>query len=391
MNDQDTSRPPLPRGLPVELFKLILSYIEPNHEQALPIDKAIASRQFLSVESLEPPDPSHGSVRDSLSTIGNFRLSCKVFEQIGAPFLFTRVATRFSKDGLRKLERLSHWRHLARHVKRFTYLVPYFVKGELSDFDTLQAQLRQGGVQAVDSLALRDKIREQRTTIALKEDARILKKAIASFTSLQLVQILRVTNREDAMLSEYLRRHEEARRVINLDWSSACSHAARTVGTALLDSSNMEWNRFSLPMLSPTSAQFLKLSGPNSVQMLAERLSCLTLHFDDSEDLEAKLQDLSDLFRSVFSKAKKMRAIHIGFPSHRPINLPLESIFHFVQWDDLVAFGVNGWELEDVEIIQFLKRHKGKLRGVRLRDVHLKDGSRWSNVLEAVKYAICSG
>ena len=130
--DHQVASHPLPRGLPVELFKLILSYIEPNHEQALPIDKAIASRQFLSVESLEPPDPSQGSVRDSLATIGNFRLSCKVFEQIGAPFLFTRVATRFSKEGLKKLERLSHWQHLACHVKRFTYLVPYFVKGGLS-------------------------------------------------------------------------------------------------------------------------------------------------------------------------------------------------------------------------------------------------------------------
>lgn len=118
----------------------------------------------------------------------------------------------------------------------------------------------------------------------------MLKRAIANFTSLQLVQLLRWTEHEDRVVLDYLKRHEEARRTVNLDWTLACSHAGHTVGLALLNSTKAEPNRFILPFASPASAQFLRQSRPNSVWTLAERLTCLTLHFDDGEDLDGKLQ-----------------------------------------------------------------------------------------------------
>lgn len=107
------------QGLSNELLKLILDHIEPHPDNTVPIDK----RQFLSVESFHRPAPSRkGSLRD----VGNFRRANKRFAAIGEGLLFTRVAGRFSQRGLERLETLAGWPHLARHVKKFSYLVPYF-------------------------------------------------------------------------------------------------------------------------------------------------------------------------------------------------------------------------------------------------------------------------
>lgn len=111
-------QPPIQR-LSNELLRLILDYIEPDPDKTVPIDR----RQFLSVESFDrPPPPSRGSIKD----IGRFRCVCRRFADIGEPLLSTRVAARFSSRGLAKLQTLAGWPHLARHVKKFSYLVPYF-------------------------------------------------------------------------------------------------------------------------------------------------------------------------------------------------------------------------------------------------------------------------
>jgi hypothetical protein len=111
-----TSNSPILRLSP-ELWKLIADRIEPDPERTVPID----DRRFLSVESLEPqPSP------DSRKDIGSFRATCRSFAEVGAPLLFTLVKVRFSKKGLEDLEKLAGWSHLTRHVKKFSYLMPYF-------------------------------------------------------------------------------------------------------------------------------------------------------------------------------------------------------------------------------------------------------------------------
>jgi hypothetical protein len=106
--------------LPTELIERVLTFVEPGHYDR---EVDIAQRRHLSVESFEPaPPPSRGSVAD----VGRFRCVCKRFAQIGEPLLFTRVAIRFSDNGLKRLEQLAEWTHLAAQVRRFTYLVPYF-------------------------------------------------------------------------------------------------------------------------------------------------------------------------------------------------------------------------------------------------------------------------
>lgn len=244
--------------------------------------------------------------------------------------------------------------------------------------------LREANLGESNLRSLARKVEEQKFLCATQRDVRILSRAIESFTGLQFVQLLRVTDDEDRAVLSYLQRHEDARHHVNLDWATACSHASRTIGLALLTSSNDEWSRFSSPMLSPASAQFLRVTRPESLSILAERLTCLTLHFDDGENLDTKMRDLSECFQAVFSRAKNMQVVHVGFPIHRPLTLPLESVFHNVTWEKLHAFGVQAWELHADEIIGLVCRHRN-LKGLRLRDVHLKDGSMWKEILPVLR------
>lgn len=104
--------------LPGELLRHVLEQLEPNPDEPIPVDR----RRFLSQESLDRPSPPP---RSCIEDIASFRLACKQFADVGAPLLFTRVVTRLSKRDLTRLETLAGWQ-VARHVKRFSYLVPYF-------------------------------------------------------------------------------------------------------------------------------------------------------------------------------------------------------------------------------------------------------------------------
>lgn len=221
---------------------------------------------------------------------------------------------------------------------------------------------------------------EQEELVKSKDDARILEAALRAFSTLQHVQILRLQDREDGLLLGYIRGNHDPSQLINLKWAPACSHSTKTLGTALLASSS-PCTRFSSPMLSPQSAQILAINTPRSWSFLAERLTSLELHFDDGVDLDQKMLELSNFFCIIFTAAVNMQTIHLGFPSHRPVDISLENIFHHVKWEKLVAFGIQGWKLEAKDIIALAGRHRERLRGLRLRDVFLKENSMWKEVL----------
>jgi hypothetical protein len=102
-----------------ELLKDILDLIEADPERSMSIDR----RAYLSVESFRPPiAPPPLRAQD----IGNFRLACRRFAELGIPHQFTRIATRFSHAGFKRLEGICSWPHLAKHTKKFSYLIPYF-------------------------------------------------------------------------------------------------------------------------------------------------------------------------------------------------------------------------------------------------------------------------
>ena len=118
---------PEPRGplaLSNELLKDVLDCIESDPERTVNIDR----RAYLSVESFRPPSlPEPSRAQD----IGNFRLVCRRFAEIGIPYQFAKVATRFSKHGLERLDKICSHNHLAKHTRKFSYLVPYFyVEGD---------------------------------------------------------------------------------------------------------------------------------------------------------------------------------------------------------------------------------------------------------------------
>ena len=107
------------QALSNELLKDVLDFIDADPERSVNIDR----RAYLSVESFRLPSPP---VPSRAHDVGNFRLTCRRFGEIGIPYQFTKVATRFSRHGLERLEKICTQRHLAKHVRKFSYLMPYF-------------------------------------------------------------------------------------------------------------------------------------------------------------------------------------------------------------------------------------------------------------------------
>ena len=247
---------------------------------------------------------------------------------------------------------------------------------------------------ALDATYFERKAAAQHRLVATGEDLRVLKGAMVAFRSLQHVQILRLQDEADRHLMGFLNDadppepqdpglvEQPAQPLVDLKWTPACTRATQTIGQALV-SARSPFSRFSGPMMSAQSALVLSGSSalPGAVPALAERLTCLELHLEDGAVLGERLLELSGLFKQVFSAAKHMQAVHIGFPTHRPIGIPLERIFNEVRWEKLRAVGVQSWRLEADEIIALARRHRKTLRGLRLRDVLLRDGSRWADVL----------
>lgn len=102
-----------------EILREILDRLEIHSLGNVAVDR----RNHLSVESFRPPSPLPPS---QLQTIANVRLTCRRFSELGASYQFSRVSLRFSISGFRRLERISEVNRLAKHVKKFTYLVPPF-------------------------------------------------------------------------------------------------------------------------------------------------------------------------------------------------------------------------------------------------------------------------
>ncbi|KAJ9627072.1 hypothetical protein H2203_003533 [Taxawa tesnikishii (nom. ined.)] len=360
-----------------ELLRDVLDQIAADPDRLVNVDR----RAYLSQESFRPPPPPS---RDQAEDIGSFRLVCKRFAELGAPHQFGRVTTRFSVKGFERLEAIAEQPHLAKHVKKFSYMVPcFYSEGDAStympelhkhetnwrtDRERLNAVLPrlQLRMDYLDLSVFDRKANEQRKIVRTQEDH---------------VQILRVQDRDDERLLNLVRHNHELAHLVQLQWAPACMHSAKTIGAALLASHSKTFSRFSSPMLSPVSAVTQAEHPPSSFSRLAERLTCLELHFDDGSDLESRMQELSSLFKTVFTAAINMEAVHVGFPSHRPLDLPLEALFHDVRWKRLVAFGVQGWRLNADEIIALARRHRDRLKGLRLRDVLLKEGSMWKDVL----------
>jgi hypothetical protein len=101
--------------LPEHLLQIIVEMIYEDSQRFVPIDR----REFLSIESFPPVQPD-------TSTLSSFRLVCTHFSELGLPYQFSRVTTRFSLQGFQRLSNISSCVRAARCTRRFIYMVPYF-------------------------------------------------------------------------------------------------------------------------------------------------------------------------------------------------------------------------------------------------------------------------
>jgi hypothetical protein len=196
----------------------------------------------------------------------------------------------------------------------------------------LRAAIPGNGTIGPNVHLLQKKATEQHEIRKSGYDVETLKRAFKTFASLQFVKLLPVAEEDDRRFREYIQVHGSLRDFINLYWTPAITHGSRTIGDALL-SSDVPWSRLYLPVESVESVEFLVSPRLPSVSILADRLTCLTLVFDEGNDVEEKMLEMSELFKTVFNSAKNMQAVHIGFPRSRPVSLPLEEVFHNVRWE----------------------------------------------------------
>ena len=260
--------------------------------------------------------------------------------------------------------------------------------GRLQVGDFIRSTRPADSFDPLHAASLRAREKDQARILRSGEDIRVLKRAMAAFTTLQHVQILRLTDEADQHLLKLLERDDSdavlsGKPAVDLRWAPACYHATKTVAQALM-SAQSSFNRFSGPMMSPQSMLAIQRNVPQTVSAFASGLTCLELHFEGDADLPTRVQELSDLFHAVFSAAKNLQAVHVGFPSRTPLDLKLEDIFHDIKWDKLRALGIQGCRLEATEIIGLARRHSKTLRGLRLRDVLLKENSMWKDVLQVL-------
>ena len=208
---------------------------------------------------------------------------------------------------------------------------------------------------------------------------------MAAFTSLQHVQILRLQDESDRRIVELMRgQNIDRSNAVDMKWTPACIHASKTVAQALLHA-HSPFNRFSGPMMNAPSILELGKRLPGSVSELGAQLTCLELHFDGGPELNEQMMRTSGMFRSIFLEARNLQALHMGFPSRLPLNMRLDDIFHGIKWDRLRAFGIQAWRLDADEIIELARRHSRTLRGLRLRDVILREGSLWKDILSMLR------
>lgn len=138
METQNSPTPILLR-FPDEILNIILELLAPQSLSGELI--TIDHRSSLSVESFAS-EPSHTS-EEHLHVTGTFvlypvialpdylltyvkRLICKKFELWTLSRQFARISIRFSPEGFEKLGFLVERPHIAKHVKKFSYMVPSF-------------------------------------------------------------------------------------------------------------------------------------------------------------------------------------------------------------------------------------------------------------------------
>ncbi|CAI7663672.1 unnamed protein product [Penicillium glandicola] len=318
----------------------------------------------------------HGEVSD----LDHFRLVCKRFMRIGTPYKFNRFTLRFSDHGFRRLDELVDMQ-LAYYVKTITYMVRPFYQGS-----GWARTLRTLGSENPELSQVHSRrLREQTNLTETNNDQIRLRRAIAAFSALQEIKLLRLQDEADECLIDYIRDHSlgtgtSTTTGIRFDWETACSRAVTNLSIALLDS-KCSSIRFTGPQISPEATLQLLRAPSTTLAAMGGRLTSLDINFHSPTDITTTMADLSGVFHRFFAAAKNLIAIHIGFLSKTPLDLDLELLFHHIRWKTLRKLSIQGWRLSADEIIALARRHSPHLRDFRLLSVYLRPGGLWRDVL----------
>lgn len=245
------------------------------------------------------------------------------------------------------------------------------------------------------------RLQEQTNLTETNYDKIQLQHAIAHFTSLQEIKLLRLQDDPDEHLIDFIHHHyyhhnhnphhnhnqlqHNPQFTIHLDWSPACTRAITNLSTALLDS-KCSSIRFTAPQINPESTRQLLRTPTTTLAALASRLTSLDINFHSNTDnITPTMADLSGVFKRFFMAAKNLVAIHIGFLNKTPLDLHLEDLFHSIRWKTLRKLSIQGWRLSAGEIIDLVRRHRCQLREFRLVGIYLRPGGRWCDVLDVLR------
>ncbi|KAJ5142815.1 uncharacterized protein N7515_001602 [Penicillium bovifimosum] len=360
------------QNLADELLSEVLSYL------LEPAPRALNGR--FNGNGHAPRSGEYGETSD----LDRFRLVCKRFMRIGTPHRFHRFTLRFSAHGFRRLDELVDMQ-LACYVKTITYMVRpfYHGKGWARSLRTLESENPE-----LSRLHSR-RLHEQANLTSTNNDQYRLQRAIAEFTSLQEIKLLRLQDEADERLLDFIRDNPlstNTATTISFDWESACSRAITNLSLALLNTKCTSI-RFTGPQISPEATLQLLRAPTETLANMGSRLTSLDINFH-STNIISTTTDLSEVFRRFFTAAKNLIAIHIGFLSKTPLDLDLEQIFHHIRWKTLRKLSIQGWRLGADEIIALLRRHSAQLREFRLTAVYLRPGGVWRDVLVVLREEI---
>ncbi len=258
------------------------------------------------------------------------------------------------------------------------------VKGRQQLTELFQ-QHRSRNITPNETNTLHARKEHQRALVSSRDDVRSLTRAFEAFTALQHVQLNPVLDTAMVHLLNLLENRQiqggGLEHLVQLKWTPACKHGLYSLGQALA-TSHSKCNKISIPAMDQEAALALCSSHVPRLAAFAHNLTSLILQFATA-DVE-NLSQLAPYFGRFLSETMNLEAVHIGFPMSQPLDVRLEDVFHGIKWPKLRALGIQAWRLAPQDIIDIARRHRKSLRGLRLREVLLKEG-RWSDILQMLR------
>lgn len=127
--------------LPAEVFNGLLDQLEPRGREG-PTTNPRGNPWAVP----QPYRPDHIDSRQHFSAL---RLVCRRFNELTAPYLFRSIGLRFNQKSFKRLEYLAANTQLAKHVRKFVYLMPYLYEEGALQASNIPAPMSYCGIDAI--------------------------------------------------------------------------------------------------------------------------------------------------------------------------------------------------------------------------------------------------